>query len=201
MESHIKSPTETPIFNVLGERIALGPHRRELLSTYQRWINDFAALRTLGAVAPRPTTLEQEAAWYDGQGPNEVRFTIYDRATWRPLGTTALHSVDHRNRTAAFGIHIGESDARGKGYGAEATSLTLDYAFTALGLHSVMLTVAEFNLVGQRVYEKAGFKEFGRRRQCRWLAGRLWDDVYMDCLAPEFASPVLARVFAPDQER
>lgn len=201
MEPHFSSPNETPVVNVLGERIALGPHRRDLLSTYQRWINDFAALRTLGAMAPGPTTLEQEAAWYDGQGSNEVRFTIYKRATWRPIGTTALHSVDHRNRTAAFGIHIGESDARGKGYGSEATSLTLDYAFTALGLHSVMLTVAEFNLVGRRVYEKAGFTEFGRRRQCRWFAGRLWDEVYMDCLAPEFVSPVLARVFAPDQER
>jgi RimJ/RimL family protein N-acetyltransferase len=119
----------------------------------------------------------------------------------RPRGTTALHSVDHRNRTAAFGVHIGESDARGKGNGTEATSLTLDFAFTALGLHGVMLTVAESNLVGRRAYEKAGFREFGRRRQCRWLAGRLGDEVYMDCLAAEFASPALARVFDPDQTR
>jgi RimJ/RimL family protein N-acetyltransferase len=49
-----------------------------------------------------------------------------------------------------------------------------------------MLTVAEYNLAGQRAYHKAGFREFGRRRQCRWMGGHLWDDVYMDCLAPEF---------------
>lgn len=158
---------EQPIINVLGERVALGPHCRELLPTYLRWINDFTALRTLGAVAPRPTTLEQEAIWYDGQSANEVRFTIYERAAWRPIGTTALHSIDHRNRAAVFGIHVGESDARGKGFGTEATRLTLDYAFAALGLHSVMLTVAEFNFAGRRAYEKAGFTEFGRRRQCR----------------------------------
>jgi RimJ/RimL family protein N-acetyltransferase len=165
MEPYANSSNETPVVNVIGERIVLGPHRRDLLSTYQRWINDFTALRTLGAVAPGPMTLEQEATWYDGQGPSEVRFTIYDRATWRPIGTTALHSADHRNRTSAFGIHIGESDARGKGYGTEATALTLDYAFTALGLHSVMLTVAEFNVAGRRAYEKAGFRELGRSRQ------------------------------------
>ena len=41
----------------------------------------------------------------------------------------------------------------------------LDYAFAALGLHSLMLTVSEFNLTGRRAYKKAGFKEFGRRRQ------------------------------------
>ena len=64
-----------------------------------------------------------------------------------------------------------------------------------------MLTMTEFNLAGRRAYERAGFKEFGRRRQCRWMNGRLWDDVYMDCLATEFESPVLSRVFVPDQAR
>ena len=192
---------EHPIVNIVGERVALGPHRRDLLPTYQRWINDFTALRTLGVVTPGPTTLEQEAVWYEAQASNEVRFTIYERSSWRPLGTTTVHGIDHRNRTAVFGIFIGEADARGQGYGTEATRLTLDYAFTALGLHSVMLTVAEFNLAGQRAYERAGFREFGRRRQCRWLAGQLWDDVYMDCLATEFESPVLARIFVPDEPR
>jgi len=109
--------------------------------------------------------------------------------------------VDYRNRTANFGIFIGEAEVRGKGYGTEATRLTLDHALTALGLHNVMLTVAEFNLAGQRAYARAGFHEFGRRRQCRWLGGRLWDDVYMDCLSTSFESPVLARIFVPDAPR
>jgi diamine N-acetyltransferase len=195
------APDEHPIVNIVGERVALGPHRRDLLPTYHRWINDFRALRTLGAVAPGPTTMEQEVRWYESQPATEVRFTVYERATWRPIGTSALHGIDLRNRTAGFGIFIGEPEARGKGYGTEVTRLTLDYAFTALGLHSVMLTVAEFNLAGQRAYARAGFREFGRRRQCRWLAGKLWDDIYMDCLAAEFESPVLANVFVPDERR
>lgn len=199
--SGAESAVGRPIINIDGDRVALGPHRRELLETYQRWINDFSALRTLGAVVPGPTTLEQEARWYDGPGATEVRFTVYERATWSPIGTTALQGVDHRNRTATFGVFIGEAEARGQGYGTEATRLTLDYAFTALGLHNVMLTVAEFNLAGQRAYERAGFREFGRRRQCRWLAGQLWDDIYMDCLATGFESPVLARILVPDAPR
>ena len=36
------------------------------------------------------------------------------------------------------------------------------------------------------------------RRQCRLLAGKLYDDIYMDCLATEFISPVLAQLLAPD---
>ncbi len=190
-----------PVVHVVGDLVALGPRRRDLLPTYQRWINDFEVLRTLGLPPPGPTTMEQETAWYEAQPADAARFTIYEVTTWRPLGTTALHGIDHRNDVATFGIFIGDADARGKGYGTEAARLMLDYAFTALGLHSVMLTVSEFNQAGRRAYDKAGFKEFGRRRQCRRLSGRLWDDVYMDCLATEFTSPVLAHVFAPDDPR
>ena len=66
----------------------------------------------------------------------------------RPKGNTGLHEVDYRNRTASFGILIGEPECRGKGYGTETTRLMLDYAFTALGLHNVMLIVFEFNAAG-----------------------------------------------------
>ena len=169
---------------------------------YERWINDFSTLRTLG-LPPTAMTMEQETAWYDRAATSErgMTFTIYERATGKPIGTTGLHDIDYRHRKAAFGIMIGEPDYRGKGYGTETTRLMLDYAFTALGLHNVMLTVFEYNLAGRRAYERAGFREFGRRRQCRLMGGRLWDEVYMECLATEFTSPVLDRVFAPDQPR
>jgi hypothetical protein len=32
--------SETPILNVVGERVALGPLREDLLPLYGRWIND-----------------------------------------------------------------------------------------------------------------------------------------------------------------
>lgn len=85
----------------------------------------------------------------------------------------------------------GEPDARGKGYGTEATALTLDDAFNALGVENVMLTVYMFNDAGIRADTKAGFREFGRRRRCSRLGQQLWDLVYMECLASEFTSPVL----------
>ena len=77
----------------------------------------------------------------------------------------------------------------------------VDYAFTALGLHNVMLAVYEFNLAAVRVYEKVGFKEIGRRRKSKFMGGEFWDEIFMDCLANEFESPVLGKVFAPDEPR
>ncbi len=54
-----------PVVHVVGDLVALGPRRRDLLPTYQRWINDFEVLRTLGLPPPGPTTMEQETAWYE----------------------------------------------------------------------------------------------------------------------------------------
>jgi RimJ/RimL family protein N-acetyltransferase len=192
---------ERPLVNIVGELVALGPMRRDLLPFYQRWINDFGAIRNMGT--PLPLTHEQEVAWFDRStaASDEVGFTIYEQATWRPIGNTGLHRINHRNRTAEFGIIIGEPESRGKGYGTETARLMLDYAFTALGLHNVMLRVHAFNLAGQRAYQKAGFREYGRRRECVFMGGRWWDEIYMDCLATESTSPVLGRVLAPDAPR
>jgi diamine N-acetyltransferase len=182
---------ERPILNIEGDLVALGPLRRDLLPLYQRWVNDLGTIRTLG-LAPLPITSEKEHDWYDRQSKveDDVPFTIYERETLRPIGNTGLHGVDHRNRSATFGILIGEPDCRGKGYGTQTTRLMLDYAFTALGLHNVMLTVFEFNPAGISAYLKAGFKEIGRRRECRMMGGKLWDEVHMDCLSSEFERPV-----------
>jgi RimJ/RimL family protein N-acetyltransferase len=194
-------PADTPLVNMIGDLVAIGPLRRDLLPLYVRWINDFQTIRTLG-VPPRPMTAEAEAAWFDNQAAGaDPLFTIYELATWRAIGNTGLHGIDYRNRTATFGIMIGEPECRGKGYGTETARLMLDYAFTALGLHNVMLTVYEFNLAAQRAYRKAGFREIGRRRSAKLMGGKYWDEIFMDCIAEEFESPLLKAIFQADEPR
>ncbi len=195
---------ESPVVSIMGEKVALDPIRRDLVPLYHRWINDFAVLRTLHV--PRPSTLEEVQAAYEAQVAEELQrrvvyFTVYDRATLRPIGRTDLMDINYRDRSARFGIEIGEADYRGRGYGTEATRLTLDYAFTALGLHNVALETWEYNRAGQRAYTKAGFRETGRRRQAKFMGGKLWDIVQMDCLSTEFVSPVLGRILVPDEPR
>jgi RimJ/RimL family protein N-acetyltransferase len=192
---------DRPVVNLSGARVALGPMRRELLPIYLRWFNDPTALRTLHH--PRQTTLEELTSSFDALmvDPSAESFTIYEVAGWRPIGNCGLVSVDERDRTAEFEIVIGEADARGRGYGTEATRLALDHAFTVLGMRNIMLKVYAFNQVGIRAYEKAGFKQFGRRRQATEMNGAIFDVIYMECLRTEFESPVLGRLFQPDTPR
>ncbi len=195
---------EAPIINITGERVALGPLSRDHVALFARWDNDFAV--TLYAGDPlRPTTRELIEARFDKGAREESRhnvgFMIYERATMRPLGVTEVRHIDHVHGTAEYGISIGEKDCWGKGYGTEATRLMLDYAFRVLGLHNVMLTTYAYNQRAIGAYTRAGFREVGRRRECQRIGDRFYDDVYMDCLASEFHSPLAPVVPFPDEER
>ena len=178
-------PESAPIINITGERVALGPMRRDLLDTYARWINDFDTVKNLD-LRREPMTRERELAWFEaalaGRG-TDVLFTIYEKDGLRPIGNTGLHEVNMLARTATYGVLIGEVDARGKGNGTEVTRLMARYGFECLGLGNIMLTVFEYNVAGIRAYTKAGYREFGRRHHAWFMDGRPWDVIYMECLA------------------
>ena len=186
---------EQPVINIIGELVALGPLARDLLPFYQKWANDFEVSTTAGDIYP--ATRDAAAAWYERKNASlqqGVTFTIYEGATLRPIGFTELRHIDHHHGTAMFVILIGEKDCWGKGYGAETARLMLDYGFTALGLHNILLTVFAYNARGIRAYTRAGFREIGRRREARRVGSRAYDVIYMECLASEFQSPVLRRL-------
>jgi len=176
---------ERPVINITGERIALGPLRRDLIPLHYRWFNDFATDRTQGDL-PGPRTIERATGWYERNATSDdaIWFVVYEIATMQPIGMTWLSDVDHENGTAYFAISLGEPDARGKGYGTETTRLMLDFAFNRLGLHNVALDVFSNNPAGIRAYQKAGFTEYGRIREAYVMGGRRWDSILMEVLAP-----------------
>ena len=193
------SENEAPLVNILGEKVALGPSMRSQMPTIYRWSNDFR-VSVLSGDPLRPVTLESLYAEYDRQNTKEeptqkwVEFSMYERVSMRFIGLTSLRHLNHRNRTATFGILIGEKDCWYKGYGTEATKLMLDYGFTVLNMHNIDLTTYAYNEAAHKAYLKAGFREIGRRRQAHRWRDRVYDEVIMDCLATEFegvGTPVL----------
>jgi len=176
-----------PVSNMSGDLISLGPLRREWLSIYQHWLNDFDMLRLIDRRF-RPHSAEWINHWYERHSngtQDSLIFTIIANDGGRPVGNIALQDLDMRNRSAELGVYIGDANSRGKGYGAEATTLVVNFAFKVLGLQNVMLRVYEYNEAAIRVYEKVGFREFGRRTQCQFMDGRFWDVVLMERVAPD----------------
>lgn len=191
--------SERPILNITGERVALGPLRDEHFNDISYWENDYATERFFTAPGPRrPEATRTSFTEGDFAGPTNVVFALYEVASWRFIGPAGLIHLDHLNRTAEYFILIGPAEARGKGYGVEATRLVLDHAFLSLGLTSVRLGVFSYNPGAVRAYEKAGFKHAGILRQNKMMGGKLWDTILMDILADEFESPALAQVMRAD---
>jgi RimJ/RimL family protein N-acetyltransferase len=186
--------TPTTIYNIVGDKVALGPDEREqTIASYYAHDNDFEITMLAGDPLWPRTRAEIEAEFDENakkQDRRWVGFTIYDRATATPIGGLGLRDIDWIIGCATLGISLYRKDYWGKGYGTEAMTLLLDYAFTALGLHNVMLDTYAYNERSIRAYRKVGFKEIGRRREAQRLGDQRYDVVFMDILRTEFHSPL-----------
>jgi RimJ/RimL family protein N-acetyltransferase len=183
-----------PDFVVVGEKVALGPLRRDLAAAYARWMNEPDVRR--GLVNLGVATQESQEKWVEenieasGKAePRTIEFTIYDCTDSAPVGTAGLLDISHAQGSAEFAIAIGER--RGRGLGTEATRLALDYAFNVLHLRNVLLQTLEWNVAGLTAYEHAGFRRVGVRRGAAMSRGRPTDIVFMDAVPEDFGESVL----------
>jgi len=188
-----EEPKQQRLILVQGNRVGLGALRHDLIPAYLRWRSDLEVMRGTGESIQLPT-VEAMQAWYEQAtrpGNRDVHFTIYDLGDLAPVGTALLVRINQHDGTAEFGLTIGER--RNQGLGSEATKLVLDWAFTVMGLHNVLLVTFSWNLPAIRAYSKAGFREIGRRRGAVVTYGQRYDQVLMDAVAEEFTDSVLAK--------
>jgi len=93
----------------------------------------------------------------------QLRLVISDKEN-NPLGLIDIFDFDFKNKRAGIGILIRDKERRGKGYGAEAISLLVDYCFKQLNLHQLYCNINETNEPSLRLFKKAGFKTIGLKK-------------------------------------
>ncbi len=178
---------------LIGKLCYLSPRDPDDFKKLAEWLNDVETSMNM-SIRIAPNEIEQKGVVEGWLKAGDHGFAIVDLATDKHIGDCGLHQIDWVNRTAAFGIIIGEKEYWGKGYGTEATRLIMDYGFNILNLESVRLQVKEFNKRGVRAYEKAGFKTIGIQRKETFFGRKALDVVNMDILAEEFESPYVRGV-------
>jgi RimJ/RimL family protein N-acetyltransferase len=188
-EKAARENEKTPFLSVRGKLVGLAQWSEEYLD---RWIASqqdpsITLFSDGGFLLP---VREQEAQMLEWMKKREAyAFAIYALENIQLIGSCALFNISHRRQCADFGISIFDKNYWSKGYGTEATRLTLDYGFRFLNLHNISLDTMDYNKRAIRAYEKAGFKIIGRRREVIPIDGKRYDQIYMDCLATEFESP------------
>lgn len=169
---------------LVGKQCYLSPMTPEDAEKYTHWLNDQSVVEFL-VMAPFVISLESEKAFLSKLS-QEHNYAIVDLDSNETIGSVGLVEVNHINQTAEIGIFIGNKDFWGKGFGREALSLLLDYAFMKLNLHNIMLRVYAFNQRAIDCYQSIGFREIGKIREGLFRNRQRHDIVLMDILAEQF---------------
>jgi len=169
-----------------GDKVYLARFRREDIEVIAPHMCNLE-LTTLLRGHGLTFSLEDEQDWFESVSKNKAKQVIFAILTLehRLVGGVDLRESVHRTGAAELGIAVYDSSDWNQGYGSEAVNLMLRYGMYHLNLYNVLLTVFSFNARAIRAYQKAGFKEIGRRRGAVVLGGERFDQVYMDITRDE----------------
>ena len=153
--------TEAPVLNT--PRLILRPTAMEDFPRWAELMDDAEASRFIGgpqnAEAAWRGFMTMAGAW---SLTGVAMFSVIERDTgrwmgrigpWQPLGWPGTE--------VGWGLH---PDAQGQGYGLEAATATLDYAFDVLGWDEVIHCIDPENTPSQRLAARLGSTNLGPTR-------------------------------------
>lgn len=136
-----------------------------------------------------PLSRAGQQRWFaEGIDTGTTRRLLVETLAGEPLGMTGLWEIDFRNRSAMTALKIGgRTEVRGKGYGARAIELMMQFAFGDVGLHRLHSTILATNEPSLAVYvRKCGWREEGRLRDAVFRGGKFADLIQIGMLEDEY---------------
>ena len=136
-----------------------------------KWTHDADFMRLMELKPVRPLSPAMVKKQYEAiekemdENKNLFYFTIRTREDDRFIGNALVEWVDWANGNGFIRLGIGAVEDRRKGYGSQALSMLLRYAFGELNLYRVTAVVPAYNEGAIRLFQKFGFMEEVRRRK------------------------------------
>ena len=164
---------------ITGEKVILRPITFEDTPLIVKWRNTESVRKNF--IFREPFTEEMHNNWMRTKvaSGEVVQYIITDKSSGVPVGSVYYRDIDMKNRSAEYGIFIGEETARGKGLGKEAITLFINFGFEALGLHRISMRVLDNNISSIKSNEKVGFVREGVFRDMVYLDGEYRDVIFM----------------------
>jgi len=173
-----------------GELVRLAVESPETMAkSLSRWNRDSEFLRLAESDPAQMWSERKYKEWMEQRmekdGDDNFRFSIRTLGDDQLIGDVSIHP-QWVNADAWVGIALGERETWGKGYGADAMRLILQYGFIELNLRRISLALHSYNERALKSYEKAGFKMEGAIRHDTLREGRRTDGVFMGILREEW---------------
>ena len=193
---------QTQLFE--GRDIRFGPIDYEKDPEIEsKWTHDSAFMRMYEINPARPLSAAIVKKQYEKlekqveEDKNLYHFMIRAKEDDRLIGKAVIQWVEWTNGNAWVHLGIGSADDQRKGYGSQALSMLVRFAFAELNLFRLSARVPEYNEAAISLFSKFGFVEEVRRRQALDRDGRRWDLIVFGLLNSEWqdqAKPVLSEV-------
>ena len=125
------------------------------------------------------------------ENPSDLQPFIIEKKDKSKIGFIAHFHVLHFG-TGTKQLEIGYTlvpSERGKGYGAEALEIMVDYLFLSRDIMRIQAQTDQRNIASQKVLEKAGFKKEGTLRKNFFMRGEWTDDYIYSILREEWKEP------------
>jgi ribosomal-protein-alanine N-acetyltransferase len=136
------------------------------VTRYQSWgPNDEAATRAF---------LERSQDLFQPPDADDLEFAIVERKSGSVIGGCGIHSRRRPYREYEMGWTLARSCWR-QGFGSEAATAVIDYAFDAINAHRVFAQIDTENDASIALAEKLGFVREGHQRLDTLIRGE-WRD-------------------------
>ncbi|HHY47353.1 MAG TPA: GNAT family N-acetyltransferase [Firmicutes bacterium] len=142
-----------------GAKVALRPLTCDDIEKISSWDSD-KEIEALAGWDSKGHLAHQK--WYDTMvaGRNSKIFGIWTE-DGEMIGDIGLSGISWRGGEAELVVRIGEKEYWNQGYGRDAVSALVKYAFSKLKLRRVYLRVYQDNVRAVRCYESCGFVKEG----------------------------------------
>ncbi|HML24534.1 MAG TPA: GNAT family protein [Aggregatilinea sp.] len=162
-----------------GLLVDLVPYGQVYRDLEHTWRNHEASFWSSGGDRPIVTHAElrthfERRAEYQNRPDAGVTFGVQTK-DGTPIGFFSINWLVPHHRLAMLGARIGDPAYWGGGYGTDALTLLVDYAFDWMDIHKVWLGTTDANARVQRQMEKVGFVLEARNRDESLMDG-VWVD-------------------------
>ena len=170
---------------IKGKKVLLRAIEFEDADLLLQMINDEEIERMMWGYS-FPVAHHQQIKWIENLSSEKSVFRAMIDVNGTAIGTAILSDIDMRNGIAEIHIKLANACERGKGYGTDAISALVAYAFNELRLNCVYCRIKEDNIASQKAFEKSGFIKEGCLRSRVYRNGRHYDFFEYSVLKSDF---------------
>jgi RimJ/RimL family protein N-acetyltransferase len=170
-----------------GDRLDLIPFKEEFITEkYLDWLSDIEVTKYLD-VSNYDQTIDTITNYINRFNNSEnYIFAIVIKEINNHIGNITLQNINWVHKFATEGIMIGDKKYWKDGYGTEARSLLLEFAFNDLKLNRIVSSAFVDNLAGIKSNSKLGYKKEGLFRNHMILEGQYSDVIQQGILKEDF---------------